>query len=70
MRLSNAPRAYDIADQNAVRRALEQADDKCFHKGRHLLLQNGELIVLESPNGSLFSLTVADDGTLTTTAYP
>lgn len=66
MRLTTAPDAYNKGDQQSMRRELETADMANFKKGQDVRLQNGERLILKSPNGTLYYLKVANDGTLST----
>lgn len=68
MRLSVAPDTYNKGDQQTVRRELETADMANYKKGQDLRLQNGERLILKSPNGTLYYLKVANDGMLSTGA--
>ena len=67
MILASAPAAYDRADQAALRDALQRADAEALKRGRDVELGRGRLIVT-SPGGLRFALTVADDGSLATAA--
>ena len=67
MILGSAPAAYDRADQAALRDALQRADAESLKRGRDVELGRGRLI-LTSPGGFRFAVTVADDGSLATAA--
>lgn len=68
MRLSPAPPTYDREDAQLMRKALESADMANFKKGQDLRLQRSERLILASPNGTLYYLTVTNAGVLGTTA--
>lgn len=51
-----------------VYRVLVKEDERNFKKGSDLRLVQGERIILVSPDSTRYILTVADDGTLGTTA--
>lgn len=64
MRLPNIVSAQNWA---MIRGLLERADKENHKRNRDLELGEGRLI-LTSPNGTRYSVTVADDGTLSTAA--
>jgi hypothetical protein len=65
MRLPRPAPAYDAADQAQTRGAIERADAENFKRDGDIQMRNGRLILF-SPNGSAFRLTVSDTGLLGT----
>lgn len=68
MSLPTPPDKYDRADQMKVRAQIERMDRQNRKKGQDLEIAGGERVILSSPDGSRFSLSVANDGTLSTVA--
>lgn len=64
MRLPNVVSAQNWA---MIRGLLERADKENHKRNRDVEIGEGRLI-LTSPNGTRYKVTVADDGTLTTAA--
>jgi len=73
------PRAspeYEQQNEQASRDALDQADAQNVKRGRDIYMKGGRpgvrnpYIVLYSPSGDPFYLSVADDGTLSAVAVP
>lgn len=63
--LPRAPGAYDPRGEQTVRGLIEAADRDNLKRGRDLDLGNATVgLILVSPDGSRWRLTVADDGTL------
>lgn len=67
MKLPPAPDKYDKDDQASLRRALTEADQKNRKTQRDIEL-TVEHLILSSPNGTRYYLTVSNGGTLGTTA--
>jgi len=71
---SKAPPQYDQTLEQEFRQTVSRSDDQNVKKGTDIIMRGGRTgsrnpqIVLYSPNGSGFSLSVADDGTLTAVA--
>lgn len=63
MKLPVAPAAYDRLDQTRTRSALEQADARSRKHGENIELVN-DFLILRSPNGTRYKLTVSDLGAL------
>lgn len=63
LRLPVPPRSYDPNDQAQVRRDLASQMERVLVGGQDCEIGDGR-IILTSPNGSRFVLTIADDGTL------
>lgn len=61
MKLPFAPPAYDPEDQQRTRSLSEQADNQNLKRGRDIELSS-ERLILSSPNGSRWALTVSDAG--------
>lgn len=67
MKLQIPPLEYNRAAEIERNRQIESADEKNVKAGRDILMRSGR-IILVSPDGSQFALTVANDGTLGSTA--
>lgn len=68
LRLPVVPQTYNAAEQQSTRRLIEAADGQNFKKRMDVKLLNGEKLILMSPNGTLYYLTVSNAGVLTATA--
>lgn len=65
--LPRAPGAYDPANEQSVRGLLEAADRDSLKRGRDLDLGAPAAgLILVSPDGTRWRLTVGDDGALAT----
>jgi hypothetical protein len=65
--LPRAPRAYDPMNEQSVRGLIEAADRDSLKRGRDLDLGAAAAgLILVSPDGARWRLTVGDDGALTT----
>lgn len=67
MRLPNATDKYDPTTINQMNLLIEQADDLNHKKNQDVEVGAARLI-LKSPNGTRYSITVDNAGTLGTTA--
>ena len=67
MNLPQPPSAYDQNDQAQTRAALEQADAQNVKAGNTIEVAKGKLI-LTSPNGTRYNITVSNAGALVVTA--
>ena len=67
MRLPSPPPAYQVSYQSALSVQIEQADDLNHKKLQDIEVGEARLI-LRSPNGSRFSVTVDNSGNLSATA--
>lgn len=65
--LQRAPEGYNANDENQARAKIESEDKRNQKIGQNVDIRNAKLI-LTSPNGSRFSVTVDNSGTLSTTA--
>ena len=63
MILPEAQRNYDFVRENQRNNVIEQADNLNRKKNQDIELR-GERLILQSPNGTRFSITVADNGTV------
>lgn len=69
-----APSSYDMQNEQAYRDLMQRADDQNVKKGYDIVLRTARSssrnprIVIYSPDGSAFALSVANDGTLSTVA--
>jgi|13_taG_2_1085334.scaffolds.fasta_scaffold01870_9 phosphosulfolactate phosphohydrolase-like enzyme len=63
MILPEAQRNYDFVQENQRNNLIEQADNLNRKKNQDIELR-GERLILQSPNGTRFSITVADNGTV------
>ncbi len=68
MSLPLAPAAYDASNERRTRAALEAADAQSFKKGQDLRLARGERLMLRSPDGTEWVVSVSDAGALVVTA--
>jgi hypothetical protein len=68
MNLQRPPAQYDARSQAALQEEVERADRDNFKRGQDLLIVNGERVILKSPNGSAWALTVSNTGVLGTAA--
>lgn len=59
---------YNRESEQEMRKRLEIEDALSFKKGQDLRLQRGERLILVSPNGTLYYITVDNAGALGTTA--
>jgi hypothetical protein len=67
MRLPRPPERYDARDQSETRVQLERAYDASHKRGADVEIGAARLI-LRSPNGTRYSITVSDTGTLSAVA--
>lgn len=67
MILPEAARRYDPVNEGQRNMLIEQADNLNRKKNQDIELRN-ERLILQSPNGTRFSITVANDGTISATA--
>lgn len=67
MKLPSATPQYDLRDQAQLRNLLERADVQNRKKGQDIEVL-GARLVLTSPNGTRYSVTVDNSGNLSTTA--
>jgi hypothetical protein len=68
MNLQPAPPQYSRDDQQALRREASRADRENFKKLQDVRLENGERLILKSPNGTLYAVVVSNAGVLSTVA--
>lgn len=59
---------YDRQYEDQRNRAIEQADRGSHKRGQDLELGRNERIIMRSPDGARWALTVANDGTLSVAA--
>lgn len=67
MKLPTAARQYDLQDQAQMRNLLERADVQNMKRGQDIEVSSARLI-LTSPNGTRYSVTVDNSGNLSATA--
>jgi len=67
MKLQRPTLEYDTADQLSLRRALELADALNRKKNADIELGQDEKLVIRSPNGTRYYLTVSNVGALSAT---
>jgi hypothetical protein len=67
MILPEAQRNYDFVQENQRNNLIEQADNLNRKKNQDVELR-GERLILQSPDGTRFSITVANDGTISATS--
>lgn len=70
MKLANPPERYDRRDQAVMRRQIEQGVAQAYQRGQDVELPRGARLILPSPNGTRFAISVADNGDLITEALP
>jgi len=67
MILPEAQRNYDFVQENQRNNLIEQADNLNRKKNQDVELR-GERLILQSPDGTRFNITVANDGTISATS--
>lgn len=67
MKLPPATERYDRAREDTVQRELQREDARNRKKGEHIELVT-EFLILKSPNGARWKLTVGNTGMLTAVA--
>lgn len=67
MILQRAPQTYSRDDQDRLRTDLEREDQGNLKRGRDIEMGDGRVIIT-SPNGSRFALTVSNAGVVGTEA--
>lgn len=67
MKLPRPPQQYNEQDQAITRAMEEQADAENHKRNRDLEVSPGRLII-KSPNGTRYSITVSNTGTISATA--
>lgn len=67
MRLAPAPPGYGRGDLDRTRRQIEQADAQNLKKGQDIEVGSSR-VILTSPNGTRYALTVDNAGVLGTVA--
>lgn len=68
MRLSKPPAKYDPHDEAVKRDEMRKADEENYKKGRDVVFRTGQRLIMPSPDGTLWVLSPADDGTPVFTA--
>lgn len=68
MRLPAAPAVYDARFEAQRNLTLEQADLQNRKKNQDLEIAGAERLILSSPNGTRYSITVTNAGALQATA--
>jgi hypothetical protein len=68
LRLAFPTPTYDPAEQSRIRAEIERADAQNFKRLQDVRLQNGERLILKSPNGSVWSITVSNAGAISAVA--
>ena len=66
MNFAVAPKEYDQSAEQSFRNQVRAAEAENFKKGQDMRLQRGERLILVSPNGTLYYLTVNNAGVLGT----
>ena len=64
MRLPNPPARYDLSTESRRNQLLEQADAQNRKSRRDVTLIDDERLILRAPDGGLWQVEVANDGTL------
>jgi hypothetical protein len=60
--IPKAHEKYDLPNEQQFREDIRRKDDENFKRGRDVRLENGERLILRSPNGTQFSITVSNAG--------
>lgn len=68
MNLARSPDKYDRAADQQMREELRREDVLNFKRGQDVRLEQGERLVLRSPNGTAFKIEVDNAGVLSATA--
>ena len=68
MRLASAPKEYDSSSEQALRNEVLKADLENWKRGRDIELARGDRVILRSPNGTRYAITVSNAGALSTVA--
>jgi hypothetical protein len=68
MRLPDPGQRYEPRNEAETRAALERADELNRKKGRDVDLSQGERLILKSPDGTRWSITVSNAGALSATS--
>lgn len=68
MKLPFASAQYDRANEQAARNEVFKEDYANFKKGQDVRLQRGERLIMPSPNGTLWIVSVSDGGAMVVTA--
>ncbi len=68
--LKTPPDQYSRVDQQELRTELDARDRVAAKLDRHIEPHADVFVILRSPNGSRFAITVDDMGTLDTTVMP
>lgn len=68
MILQPPPQIYDSSYENEKNRTLEAEDLLNRKKRQDLEIVSNERLILSSPNGTRYQITVSNSGTLTATA--
>lgn len=68
MNLPSAPDKYDQRNESAMRETLKLTDQKNRKRQADLEIAGKERLILSSPDGTRFSITVDNAGTLAATA--
>lgn len=68
MKLSPAPPTYNHEEAQLMRKALESADMLNFKKAQDIRLQRGERLIMPSPDGTLWIVSVSNAGAMVVTA--
>jgi hypothetical protein len=67
VKLPTAGPNYNQSNESQTRKAIETADEGNFKKGQDVRLARNERLILRSPDGTEWVVSVADDGTLSAT---
>ena len=67
MNLPKPKPEYDYANEVEARRQIEEADRQTLKRNQDLVIPVGQRVILISPGGYRYALTVSDGGALSTT---
>ena len=70
MRLQTPSRDYSTTDQALMRETIVREDEANLKTTRDNVIPNNIRLVLTSPNGTKYALSVSDAGALSAVAYP
>lgn len=66
--IPQAPETYNRSNEQQLREELRRADGENFKKGRDVRLEQGERLIMRSPNGTQWIVSVSNAGAIVVTA--
>lgn len=64
MNLPAAPQSYDRANEQDVRETIRREDAKAFKQGKDVRLEQGERLIMRSPDGTQWIVGVDNTGAI------